>query len=761
MIPEYIIEICVAIDIAILGIAYPIIVDKISNIGDKFSSQYIPVLFNWEFPQKSIKILINKKEYKISIFKLTLYSTLFSFFFLIFKLPPLFGWNNWFINNSANYLVLFLTTLLTIFFFIWLDKVVLYNGKSKSILKHIINRYDSLNNNVREIKDYHLKAINELTFYALEKQDEHLQETLLEFYYRVFTGIRKSHDKTKPLIYPIDLYFLVNKLNEESVNIENKKLRAIEHRAVSGNWLIGEDLEYISISEETYNWLWRNIYTICDDSRLIKMFWSNSSQFFDFRLEKIFPDYDFENGGIKNQEEIDRRKNERNQFLEFHYALGGLLLYRKQYKVFKYLFQYSQSIPPKYVLLPETMTQIFEWFENFRNEFKNRKTSIDIKYSFPELDNLGNRGQVIYWICSYLTVLFIRQYSLHKYYTFQNFTALPNLPDDIIELSNWLDSVSYFEKCLKDILANENLISELEYNSIVEEKRDEFNTFITELKEAITTKIGKQKLEAPLSDEKIDIFYAKSKEIVTKAFDDYNAIFVEKTEEYEKCELKLSINGAKTLLSKSAFTDGDVPHLYYDTIFAESIATDKIKRLIPNAFTIASTKRYLLNLNNLILGLEKIIGGKNDIVIVGVNIGHGLNEILEKSAFSKIILSIPSTAYQLQDVLFILKRSDLPAIEHREIKEEEIKELQLVAINSDLNIYASVIDINKEENESIKEKWNIEDEPDKLDFKVQISISFVSVLYWKNDRNIIQLDIASAFKEQGIQNDINDIEPLK
>ena len=85
IIPEYIIEICVAIDIAILGIAYPIIVDKISNIGDKFSSQYIPVLFNSEFPQKTIKIIINKKEYSISIFKLTLYSTLFSFFFLIFR----------------------------------------------------------------------------------------------------------------------------------------------------------------------------------------------------------------------------------------------------------------------------------------------------------------------------------------------------------------------------------------------------------------------------------------------------------------------------------------------------------------------------------------------------------------------------------------------------------------------------------------------------------------------------------------------------
>ncbi|TAE79383.1 MAG: hypothetical protein EAY81_11290, partial [Bacteroidetes bacterium] len=67
MTPEYIIEICVAIDIAILGIAYPIIVDKISNIGDKYSSQYIPVLFSTEFPQKSLTFSLFKREYSISV----------------------------------------------------------------------------------------------------------------------------------------------------------------------------------------------------------------------------------------------------------------------------------------------------------------------------------------------------------------------------------------------------------------------------------------------------------------------------------------------------------------------------------------------------------------------------------------------------------------------------------------------------------------------------------------------------------------------
>ncbi len=211
---EYIIEICVAIDIAILGIAYPIIIDKISNIGEKYSSEYIPVVFNDEFPQKN---LIGK----ISFFKLTLFGTLFSFIFLIFQFSPLFGWDNWFINNSAKLIVFTLTTLLIIFFFIWLGKVALYNGKSKSLLTHLINNYNKAIPDT-EIQNYHLKAINELSFYAIEKQDQHLQETLLEFYTDVFSNIRRNHDKSKPLVYPIDLYFLVSKLNEIAVENENK-----------------------------------------------------------------------------------------------------------------------------------------------------------------------------------------------------------------------------------------------------------------------------------------------------------------------------------------------------------------------------------------------------------------------------------------------------------------------------------------------------------------------------------------------------------
>ena len=81
-------------------------------------------------------------------------------------------------------------------------------------------------------------------------------------------------------------------------------------------------------------------------------------------------------------------------------------------------------------------------------------------------------------------------------------------------------------------------------------------------------------------------------------------------------------------------------------------------------------------------------------------------------------------------------------------------------INEDLKLYASIIDVNKVENKAIKDKWKLENEPDNQDLKIQLAIAFLSIIYWKEEREIIQINIASEFREQGIQNDINNVEPL-
>ncbi|NME73037.1 hypothetical protein [Flammeovirga aprica] len=228
---KYIIEICIAIDIAILSIAYPLLADKISNIGEKFKSQFLKEVFKNEFPQKKYPF-----TFGTPLFKFVLFSTLISFFFMIFEFPPLFSWNNIIINNSAKLIVLISTVILVFLFFEWISKVALFNGNSISLLKHLIKKINSS----KDENEYILKSINELAYYSITFNDEHLQETLLEFYHNLFKKIRNQQSNTSEIIYPIDLNFLIRKLCETSTE-NSTKLKALEHRAVSGLWLLGED----------------------------------------------------------------------------------------------------------------------------------------------------------------------------------------------------------------------------------------------------------------------------------------------------------------------------------------------------------------------------------------------------------------------------------------------------------------------------------------------------------------------------------------
>lgn len=800
---DNIVEICIALDIAILGIAYPIIVDKISTIGDKYGSLYISNVFESTWPQRKV----GKRKFRISLFRLIVYFTLSTFFFqvfqfkpwfkledwlaylnnpnnfmlrgvnfrplvLIFDFSPYFGWKHWFwiLENSADLLVFTASGMLIVSFFIWMNKVALVNGKSTSLLTELTYIYSRLKDD-SNLKLYYLKSINELTYYAVEKQEEHLQQTMLRFYYEVFAKIQRRYDKDKPLEYPIDLYEFIYKLNELFVNVKNTKLPGIEHRAVSGQWLLGEGIE-IQISEETYRWMWMNLCVISENERLIRLFWANSSQHYEYVLDRIEREYDAERNVI-NKEQIDNRKNERKRFKELHYALGGLLLYRKQHRAINYIFTFSQSEPPNYPLLPVSMNDVFELFDFFSDNYRDMYQPLDIKYPFPELDNLGNRGMVIYWICSYITLLFIRQYTLVERYVYQKHTDYPNLPENISELYRWQNNISYFKKCLNDIISNKELLKELEFDKTLnnkgfkdeyEEIEDEykqvknikFDIFLEELKRKVLAKIEHKKQSAEILKDKVQAFEAASRETIAKGFGEYANLFnkgrpAEETKD-EQGDLIRHITGLRTVFSKSAFTNNGNLHSY--SFFAEAVVNDRIKVGISESFYVAKTKSYLLHRDNLKIGLKKIINDTDDVVIVGFNIEYPNQQLL--NGFGLNMLFYETRRYE--GALFVLRKSELPIIEYKDLEEDRIAEQRLKPLNQDLKTYYSVVDINKSENQKIKQQWP----EDRLagELKVQILISFVWKIIWKRDRSVVQVNIMSPYYEQGIETELNNIEPL-
>lgn len=736
---KYIIEICVAIDIAILGMAYPILIDKLSNIGQKYNSEYLANVFESEYPDKKI-------IGRISILQIILIATLVSFIFQIFSLPPIKCLEkNILVENSADILIFLLTIILTITFFIWVNKIMLYQGKASELLKYLIKKYSSSEDEDQSIT-YLLKTINEFALYAIEKQDVHLQESLLDFYYKQFQKYRNQE-----LEYPFDLYNITYEIIEIGINNSNIKLKALEHRASSGNWLIGESFQFSKILPNTYKWLWRNLVLSSSYDKLISNYWSSSSQYFDYSLRSVMPEY--EGYEIKNSEEIKKVEVERTKFLELNYALGGLLYYKSNYKSIKYILSFSQSQPPSYPLLPQTMDEIFYWFDHFSNEFKTLDEPIDYKFFFPELDNLGTSRNISHNICLYIAILFIRQFTLNTIYVYQNFKIFHNLTNDLQDLYSYNDRLPYFKNCITSILENEELLKALNYKIDAEDVLETFN----KLSESIKEKIDITKLSAPISQNKVNEFERKTAEIVSSAFDIYKKI--DNDIDFKNIDEKMisSINGELILSSKSSFTDNDIPHLNFDTVYGEHIALNKIKYFLPNSFLMSRTEKYLIEKKQILEGLEKIIGDINNIVIIALRISYDTKQLIEKSKYKLQIIEIESSNTYLNDTFFILDKKDLPKFESKPLLRKEIEKFNLKEVNSEYKIYTNVIDVNLPENKKLKDEYITTDDDE---LKVLILISFIFLIKWKKDRQIVMLSLTSPFQERGIANKIEDLKQI-
>ena len=752
-----IVEICVPLIAVLLGTAYPIILNNISNIGEKYHSKYLLVLFKQELFQKKRGFTMKCFQFKFDLFQWFLIFSLGSLTFLIFEFKPLI--NIWIINNSANLLVFILTLSLLIIFFLWLKEVSLYTGDIIKLLEYLTKKYYEEAD--IDKKQYILMSINELTINAVENNDKRIEEDILKFYLGLRIRLRKeykdNHNKQNEegIRYPYYYHQLIRELIKIFVDRNDDNFISLQSRITNGDFLVPNDFQNIKISEDTYNNLWYNITLIRNNTDYMSKFWSHSNQYFWTELKDIERYLDNSNKG-----EVEEREQERKRFLEFHYAVGGLLLYSKNYEALKYIFSYSQQSPPDYKLLPYDMKELFEWIEFFRNEYKQiPKFFIGYdRYRFPNLDSVGTNKQVVFWICCYLCVLFIRQYKLLKTLYYSNTTNQPYLNDlPLMELYNWKESIAYFKFCLNKVLEDREALEQLELWNTYELKYSKIDEFIIELEQSIDKYISDKKERAELSQEKIEQFYASSKEILENCLEEY--LPINNPEDFDT-DFKVTFLGQRTLSNKSFFVDDDIPCMGFDSSLADFISSYSIPRDISNSFLIAKTNRYLLNNNNLLEGMDRIIQGKEDIVIIVFSGGYETTQKIENSKYKENVIYLP--AIDFKNTIFILEKSNLPKIEKSDISKEVKQEPQVKKISDKWNIYGTVIDINLPENEAIKEKWidDINYYQKENELQILLGLLFVGHIKFKSDRKIIQININNEFEELGTENKLSDLEPL-
>lgn len=280
--------------------------------------------------------------------------------------------------------------------------------------------------------------------------------------------------------------------------------------------------------------------------------------------------------------------------------------------------------------------------------------------------------------------------------------------------------------------------------------------FIDFLESSLEEAIEAARLNADIDYEKEWQFYEKSKDAIVGALEKFDTI--QNTEESFDGEPTISfgVNGTMNLFQKSAFTTGDIPHLNADTILSQQIVYQNINYYIPNAFLSARKKRYLLRKEDLVKGIEKLGFNVDRDIIVAMNLNiYGIDDFQN---IEEHITRVPSTG--LKNVLFVLPKADLPILKHKELDLSERKEHQLGILDDDRKIYGSLIDLTQDANAKHREKWKNSNIDFATDLKVQLTVAFITEVVWKANANVVQINIETSLKEQGIVNELSDIEKL-
>lgn len=266
--------------------------------------------------------------------------------------------------------------------------------------------------------------ISDLLYYSIEQGNEELARELISFVTKVFIEFRKDKMGNE-IIYPDEYYTTIFQANE-LVCIKPKRTVSYLNGSIFLNLYI-DSYQKTIISDKTYNALWVGLRQALNYNRddVIMSYWKNAHQHFGFFLNTIRPNYKNENGKllILNKEEINSREAERNKYFEFHLVLGGLLFFSNKFSLLKNILYYTNQTPPVYHLIPGNLHTIINSLFKIKEDYKN-PFHFEQMYNFPDIDGVNQGAIIRYWTKKYLAILFLRQYKLNEYYTYQPEIAL-------------------------------------------------------------------------------------------------------------------------------------------------------------------------------------------------------------------------------------------------------------------------------------------------------------------------------------------------
>ena len=216
------------------------------------------------------------------------------------------------------------------------------------------------------------------------------------------------------------------------------------------------DLDNVTtISDKTYKFfldiIIESINNDCDI--YVTKYWIYAHQYYEIYARSIGPEFNSTLEEIVNKNEKEKREKRKEKFLEFHYTLGGLILYKQRYGLLKQIMSHTNTLPPRYYLVPELMQTVMEQYIITQKH--------DYKYYTNNYYIEGIAGETVRQsVQRYISLLFIRQFTLPEVCSMKR-TSIVNLPTSNEEIEIWRASIQEMEDFVSEYLAKPELLSEL------------------------------------------------------------------------------------------------------------------------------------------------------------------------------------------------------------------------------------------------------------------------------------------------------------
>lgn len=376
----------ISIFAALMGMAYPLILQAIQRIDEMYNSSKLAAYFQkqWFFHLFSRLLLVSIPVSIVAPFLL--------YYFRDFS---------WMMILSAAHAIIVFALAMSAFI---LFKYIMMTINPSKFFEYL------------EYKLYGshppLTEIFQIQKYASDKDNEELFGNITT---SIFVYLN-SYRKNKRDDVAIDVWKMFRELYKQHSKRDN---HFFSNRNLIVSYFFSPE-EQIFLSEEEYIYIWQTVDAVvhADNESWVYNYWTYANQYYMFTLDHY----------SKNDEEL---KLQQERFKEQHFMIGALLTYNHKYVLLKRLMYFSNALPPTYNLVPSSFYIIILQLKSLivKKDMPIELTKRYLMIGAPQ--DVSSDGFILSYAYKYASLLLIRLFTVNDWnITYSNPMGLPEISSD-------------------------------------------------------------------------------------------------------------------------------------------------------------------------------------------------------------------------------------------------------------------------------------------------------------------------------------------